>query len=159
MHAMRRVKSKNEGKNRDSSKKFLQLFCLCADHLRFTSSTLALSCLIPCGARFMCLEFSHVAVEPLQQLYDWYSFNVIPSIGEVTVYVSCSSMLTTEFFLFFHFARSAWRRQVGSSKMPSPILYDALLCPIKLSPVKLRPTFFARACPSKPPRRVALLTQ
>eukprot|EP00752_Nemacystus_decipiens_P005583 g5052.t1 len=35
------------------------------------------------GGRFMCLEFSRVPIEPLQQAYDWYSFNVIPTIGEV----------------------------------------------------------------------------
>ncbi|CAM9866723.1 unnamed protein product [Hapterophycus canaliculatus] len=31
----------------------------------------------------MCLEFSRVPLEPLQKVYDWYSFNVIPTIGEV----------------------------------------------------------------------------
>lgn len=35
--------------------------------------------------RFMCLEFSRVPVEPLRKAYDWYSFNVIPTIGEVCV--------------------------------------------------------------------------
>ncbi|CAN0098710.1 unnamed protein product [Pylaiella littoralis] len=34
------------------------------------------------GGRFMCLEFSRVPIEPLQKAYDWYSFNVIPAIGE-----------------------------------------------------------------------------
>ena len=29
----------------------------------------------------MCLEFSHVALPGLKQLYDAYSFNVIPQIG------------------------------------------------------------------------------
>ena len=33
------------------------------------------------GGRFMCLEFSHLANPVLQQLYDSYSFNVIPAMG------------------------------------------------------------------------------
>ncbi len=33
------------------------------------------------GGRFMCLEFSKVVVPGLQQLYDAYSFAVIPEIG------------------------------------------------------------------------------
>lgn len=33
--------------------------------------------------RFMCLEFSRVPIQSLQKAYDWYSFNVIPAIGEV----------------------------------------------------------------------------
>jgi 2-methoxy-6-polyprenyl-1,4-benzoquinol methylase len=35
------------------------------------------------GGRFMCLEFSKVVVPGLQQLYDVYSFNVIPEIGRL----------------------------------------------------------------------------
>lgn len=35
------------------------------------------------GGRFLCLEFSKVVVPGLQQLYDMYSFNVIPEIGRV----------------------------------------------------------------------------
>ncbi len=34
------------------------------------------------GGRFSCLEFSHLATERLQKLYDLYSFNVIPWLGE-----------------------------------------------------------------------------
>lgn len=34
------------------------------------------------GGRFQCLEFSHIATEGLQKLYDAYSFNVIPWLGE-----------------------------------------------------------------------------
>jgi demethylmenaquinone methyltransferase/2-methoxy-6-polyprenyl-1,4-benzoquinol methylase len=34
------------------------------------------------GGRFQCLEFSHLATEGLQKLYDAYSFNVIPWLGE-----------------------------------------------------------------------------
>ena len=33
------------------------------------------------GGRFLCLEFSRLAVPQLQPLYDLYSFNVIPEIG------------------------------------------------------------------------------
>ncbi|HXI87512.1 MAG TPA: class I SAM-dependent methyltransferase, partial [Parvularculaceae bacterium] len=35
------------------------------------------------GGRFFCLEFSHPVTEGLQRLYDAYSFNVIPRLGEV----------------------------------------------------------------------------
>lgn len=31
----------------------------------------------------MCLEFSRVPIASLQKAYDWYSFNVIPAVGEV----------------------------------------------------------------------------
>ena len=34
------------------------------------------------GGRFMCLEFSHPITEGLQKIYDAYSFNVIPWLGE-----------------------------------------------------------------------------
>lgn len=35
------------------------------------------------GGRFMCLEFSHVTNETLQWIYDKYSFQVIPVIGQL----------------------------------------------------------------------------
>jgi len=35
------------------------------------------------GGRFLCLEFSQVPNATLQRVYDEYSFNVIPKIGEV----------------------------------------------------------------------------
>jgi ubiquinone/menaquinone biosynthesis methyltransferase len=35
------------------------------------------------GGRFMCLEFSQVPDPIMQQIYDAYSFNVIPAIGEL----------------------------------------------------------------------------
>ena len=34
------------------------------------------------GGRFLCLEFSHMANENVQKIYDAYSFNVIPKIGQ-----------------------------------------------------------------------------
>ena len=33
------------------------------------------------GGRFLCLEFSHVDVPGFDRLYDFYSFNVIPALG------------------------------------------------------------------------------
>jgi demethylmenaquinone methyltransferase / 2-methoxy-6-polyprenyl-1,4-benzoquinol methylase len=33
------------------------------------------------GGRFLCLEFSHMTLPPLQKLYDMYSFAAIPRIG------------------------------------------------------------------------------
>ena len=35
------------------------------------------------GGRFLCLEFSHVTNLPLSKLYDLYSFNVIPELGQM----------------------------------------------------------------------------
>jgi len=33
------------------------------------------------GGRFLCLEFSHVALQPLARAYDLYSFAVLPRLG------------------------------------------------------------------------------
>lgn len=35
------------------------------------------------GGRFFCLEFSHPITEGLQKLYDAYSFNLIPRLGQL----------------------------------------------------------------------------
>jgi demethylmenaquinone methyltransferase/2-methoxy-6-polyprenyl-1,4-benzoquinol methylase len=35
------------------------------------------------GGRFLCLEFSRVAVPPLERLYDAYSFTVLPWLGRM----------------------------------------------------------------------------
>ena len=35
------------------------------------------------GGRFLCLEFSRVGAPLLGRLYDWYSFAVVPALGEV----------------------------------------------------------------------------
>jgi demethylmenaquinone methyltransferase / 2-methoxy-6-polyprenyl-1,4-benzoquinol methylase len=35
------------------------------------------------GGRFLCLEFSHVDVPGLDKIYDFYSFNMIPALGEM----------------------------------------------------------------------------
>jgi len=37
------------------------------------------------GGRFLCLEFSHVAVPALARLYDLYSFKVLPWLGQQVV--------------------------------------------------------------------------
>jgi demethylmenaquinone methyltransferase/2-methoxy-6-polyprenyl-1,4-benzoquinol methylase len=34
------------------------------------------------GGRFLCLEFSSVDVPGLEAIYDYYSFNVIPRVGQ-----------------------------------------------------------------------------
>lgn len=34
------------------------------------------------GGKFVCLEFSRVTMPPLQQLYDFYSFKLLPALGE-----------------------------------------------------------------------------
>ncbi|XP_074295580.1 2-methoxy-6-polyprenyl-1,4-benzoquinol methylase, mitochondrial-like isoform X2 [Silene latifolia] len=35
------------------------------------------------GGRFLCLELSHVEIPVFKQLYDFYSFSIIPSVGEL----------------------------------------------------------------------------
>ncbi|KAL0001102.1 hypothetical protein SO802_014883 [Lithocarpus litseifolius] len=35
------------------------------------------------GGRFLCLELSHVEVPVFKELYDYYSFSVIPAMGEL----------------------------------------------------------------------------
>lgn len=35
------------------------------------------------GGRFMCLEFSKVTMPGLKEFYDFYSFNILPSVGGV----------------------------------------------------------------------------
>ncbi|XXG78834.1 hypothetical protein AAC387_Pa09g0012 [Persea americana] len=35
------------------------------------------------GGRFLCLELSHVELPVLKQLYDYYSFSIIPAMGEL----------------------------------------------------------------------------
>jgi demethylmenaquinone methyltransferase / 2-methoxy-6-polyprenyl-1,4-benzoquinol methylase len=35
------------------------------------------------GGRFMCLEFSHVALPALEKAYDLYSFSILPWLGEI----------------------------------------------------------------------------
>ena len=35
------------------------------------------------GGRFLCLEFSHVQNRPLAKLYDSFSFNILPVMGQV----------------------------------------------------------------------------
>ncbi len=37
------------------------------------------------GGRFMCLEFSHMELEFVQEIYDAYSFTVIPAVGKVVM--------------------------------------------------------------------------
>src|SRR5262249_39955476 len=38
------------------------------------------------GGRFLCLEFSHVALQPLRGLYDLYSELVIPAMGAMVAH-------------------------------------------------------------------------
>jgi len=35
------------------------------------------------GGRYLCLEFSRVVIEPLRPLYDAYSFNILPRLGQM----------------------------------------------------------------------------
>jgi demethylmenaquinone methyltransferase / 2-methoxy-6-polyprenyl-1,4-benzoquinol methylase len=35
------------------------------------------------GGRFLCLEFSHVALPILDRLYDFYSFQILPMLGQI----------------------------------------------------------------------------
>lgn len=35
------------------------------------------------GGHFLCLEFSHIPQKDIARFYDWYSFNIIPKLGEL----------------------------------------------------------------------------
>jgi demethylmenaquinone methyltransferase / 2-methoxy-6-polyprenyl-1,4-benzoquinol methylase len=35
------------------------------------------------GGHFLCLEFSHIPQKDVAKFYDWYSFNIIPHMGEL----------------------------------------------------------------------------
>ncbi|MGY8985003.1 MAG: bifunctional demethylmenaquinone methyltransferase/2-methoxy-6-polyprenyl-1,4-benzoquinol methylase UbiE [Sphingomonadales bacterium] len=35
------------------------------------------------GGHFLCLEFSHIPQKDIAKFYDWYSFNIIPHMGEI----------------------------------------------------------------------------
>jgi demethylmenaquinone methyltransferase/2-methoxy-6-polyprenyl-1,4-benzoquinol methylase len=37
------------------------------------------------GGKIMCLEFSKPVFTPFRWLYDWYSFNIMPALGEIMV--------------------------------------------------------------------------
>ncbi|XP_038894729.1 2-methoxy-6-polyprenyl-1,4-benzoquinol methylase, mitochondrial isoform X2 [Benincasa hispida] len=37
------------------------------------------------GGRFLCLELSHVETPVFKELYDYYSFSIIPAVGELVV--------------------------------------------------------------------------
>ena len=37
------------------------------------------------GGHFLCLEFSHVTIPMLDSLYEYFSFNIIPKIGESVI--------------------------------------------------------------------------
>ena len=58
------------------------------------------------GGRFLCLEFSHIdtsidALTPVvQNLYDFYSFNVIPQLGEVVANDRASYQYLVDRFVF-----------------------------------------------------------
>lgn len=61
------------------------------------------ACIVRCCYRFMCLEFSRVSIEPLQKAYDWYSFNVIPTLGEVM-----DTSTTNQFYPHLRTGRWRW---------------------------------------------------
>ncbi|GAB4813552.1 hypothetical protein N2152v2_000598 [Parachlorella kessleri] len=63
------------------------------------------------GGRFLCLEFSKLAVPGLQQLYDLYSFNVIPQIGRVVANDAESYQYLVESIRMFP-DQESWARQI-----------------------------------------------
>jgi 2-methoxy-6-polyprenyl-1,4-benzoquinol methylase len=48
------------------------------------------------GGRLLCLEFSQVSLPLLRQLYDVYSFNVIPKIGGLVAHDEASYQYLVE---------------------------------------------------------------
>ena len=69
------------------------------------------------GGRFMCLEFSRVTVPVLQQVYDQYSFSVIPLLGELIAQDRASYQYLVESIRQFHSQEdlAALMKQAGFS--------------------------------------------
>lgn len=53
------------------------------------------------GGQFLCLEFSKVSVPLLAKIYDTYSFNVIPKIGELVAHDKASYQYLVESIRMF----------------------------------------------------------
>lgn len=74
------------------------------------------------GGRLLCLEFSQVSLPLLRQVYDAYSFNVIPKIGGLVAHDEASYQYLVESIrqfpdqvgpaAFACFCGSWWQRQV-----------------------------------------------
>ncbi len=74
------------------------------------------------GGRFLCLEFSRVAVPALDRLYDAYSFRVLPALGQVVAG-----------------DRAAYRYLVESiRRFPSQDAFAAMIAKAGLGQVKYR---------------------
>jgi ubiquinone/menaquinone biosynthesis methyltransferase len=63
------------------------------------------------GGRFMCLEFSEVVVPGLKQVYDTYSFNVIPEMGHVIANDRDSYQYLVESIKMFP-KQAEWAKQI-----------------------------------------------
>ncbi|KAL6769981.1 COQ5A [Auxenochlorella protothecoides x Auxenochlorella symbiontica] len=66
------------------------------------------------GGRFLCLEFSKVVVPGLQQLYDLYSFAVIPQIGRLVANDGASYQYLVESIRMFP-DQESWARQLEAA--------------------------------------------
>lgn len=55
------------------------------------------------GGRFMCLEFSKIENQPINSLYKFYSFNLLPVMGKLLVNDSASYQYLVVFLGFLKF--------------------------------------------------------
>lgn len=71
------------------------------------------------GGRFCCLEFSHVQVAALQQVYDAWSFQVIPRLGRIVAKDAASYRYLAESIRMFpdQETLAAMLRDVGLSRV------------------------------------------
>ncbi|MGE4230138.1 MAG: class I SAM-dependent methyltransferase [Dongiaceae bacterium] len=62
------------------------------------------------GGRFLCLEFSHVALPILDRLYDLYSFRILPALGEIVAQDRTAYQYLVESIRRFHKKEELARR-------------------------------------------------
>jgi demethylmenaquinone methyltransferase/2-methoxy-6-polyprenyl-1,4-benzoquinol methylase len=62
------------------------------------------------GGRFLCLEFSHVALPVLDRLYDLYSFQILPTLGEIVAQDRAAYQYLVESIRRFHKREELSRR-------------------------------------------------
>eukprot|EP00882_Tetradesmus_deserticola_P007198 GHRQ01007579.1.p3 GENE.GHRQ01007579.1~~GHRQ01007579.1.p3 ORF type:complete len:125 (+),score=32.65 GHRQ01007579.1:367-741(+) len=78
------------------------------------------------GGRLLCLEFSQVSLPLLRQLYDAYSFNVIPKIGGLVAHDEASYQYLVESIRQFPDQVSPAAKRLASSK--SRVANSTTLC-------------------------------
>jgi hypothetical protein len=86
------------------------------------------------GGRLLCLEFSQVSLPLLRQLYDAYSFNVIPKIGGLVAHDEASYQYLVESIRQFPDQVGHGRCSYGGAGPNSTVssAFAALSCNVRL---------------------------